>query len=104
MPGVSGELAVNTRVHSTHYFRTRGCGCIGHPAFPTPSDIGGGKFKHDSGAWRRENANLCLTVIARSEATKQSIQQQKERMDCFAALAMTFHTLRRRRPRRRAIQ
>src|SRR5664279_2492096 len=37
MPGVSGELAVNTRVHSYHHFRTRGCGCTGHPAFPTPS-------------------------------------------------------------------
>ena len=37
MPGVSGELAVNTRVHSNHHFRTRGCGCTGHPAFPTPS-------------------------------------------------------------------
>src|SRR5450756_2962266 len=36
----SGELAVNTRVHSIHYFRTRGCGCTGHPAFPTPS-LGG---------------------------------------------------------------
>ena len=40
MPGVSGELAVNTRVHSNHHFRTRGCGCTGHPAFPTPS-LGG---------------------------------------------------------------
>jgi hypothetical protein len=31
-----------------------------------------------------------LTVIARSEATKQSIAQRKERMDCFAPLAMTL--------------
>jgi len=37
MPDDSGDLAVNTRVHSNHYFRTRGCGCTGHPAFPTPS-------------------------------------------------------------------
>jgi hypothetical protein len=28
-------------------------------------------------------------VIARSEATKQSIVPHEERMDCFAALAMT---------------
>jgi hypothetical protein len=31
-------------------------------------------------------------VIARSEATKQSIRQQ-ERMDCFASLAMTVSKL-----------
>jgi len=34
MPGVSGVLVVtNARV----FFYTRGCGCVGHPAFPTPS-------------------------------------------------------------------
>jgi hypothetical protein len=30
-----------------------------------------------------------INVIARSEATKQSIARRKERMDCFASLAMT---------------
>jgi hypothetical protein len=29
------------------------------------------------------------SVIARSEATKQSISPREERMDCFASLAMT---------------
>jgi hypothetical protein len=41
----------------------------------------------NSDALRRENADLHLAVIA-SEA-KQSISPHKERMDCFAALAMT---------------
>jgi hypothetical protein len=36
MPGDSGVLVV-TRVRSTTTKCTRGCGCIGHPAFPTPS-------------------------------------------------------------------
>src|SRR5216684_1641485 len=36
MPGDSGVLVV-TRVLSTNAKCTRGCGCSGHPAFPTPS-------------------------------------------------------------------
>jgi hypothetical protein len=34
MPGDSGEPAASTPVL---FFCTGGCGCIGHPAFPTPS-------------------------------------------------------------------
>src|SRR6266849_6070844 len=41
MPGDSGVLVV-TRVRSTNTKCTRGRGCNGHPAFPTPSK--GGKF------------------------------------------------------------
>jgi hypothetical protein len=37
MPGDSGASAVNTRAHTTLPQRARGCGCTGHPAFPTPS-------------------------------------------------------------------
>src|SRR5450755_1661024 len=37
MPGDSGVLVV-TRVRSTTTKCTRGRGCSGHPAFPTPSD------------------------------------------------------------------
>src|SRR5712672_983662 len=44
---------------------------------------------HDSGASRRESANARLGVIARSEATKQSILSLRGEMDCFASLAMT---------------
>jgi hypothetical protein len=57
---------VTTLVCYLHH-RTRGCGCSGHPAFPTPSK--GDRFVHNSGALRRGNANVYLeldTVIARS--------------------------------------
>src|SRR3981189_2579068 len=42
----------------TNAKRTRGCGCHGHPAFPTPSL--GGKFINGSGAWRGENGYVRL--------------------------------------------
>src|SRR5712671_2683892 len=48
---------------------------------------------HDSGASRRESANARLGVIARSEATKQSILSSRGSMDCFASLAMTAQRL-----------
>src|SRR6201996_3458999 len=35
MPGDSGATVVTNARATTFY--TRGCGCIGHPAFPTPS-------------------------------------------------------------------
>src|SRR6266699_3969471 len=57
MPGDSGVLVV-TRVRSTNTKCTRGCGCNGHPAFPTPSL--GGRFINGSGASRGEVANVCL--------------------------------------------
>src|SRR3981081_1301509 len=59
--GDSGVLVV-TRVRSTTTKCTRGRGCNGHPAFPTPSL--GGRFINASGAWRGESANVCLVVIA----------------------------------------
>src|SRR6266702_3428313 len=59
--GDSGVLVV-TRVRSTTTKCTRGRGCNGHPAFPTPSK--GGKFINGSGASRREVANVSLVVIA----------------------------------------
>ena len=37
-----------------------------------------------------EAAFSSIAVIARSEATRQSIAQIEERMDCFAALVMTW--------------
>src|SRR5258707_10192562 len=61
MPGDSGVLVV-TRVRSTNTKCTRGRGCNGHPAFPTPSL--GERFINGSGAWRGEVANVCLDVIA----------------------------------------
>jgi hypothetical protein len=61
MPGDSGVLVV-TRVRSTTTKCTRGRGCNGHPAFPTPSL--GGRFINASGAWRGEVAHSRLDVIA----------------------------------------
>jgi hypothetical protein len=48
-----------------------GASCTRHPA--RPLYFGGGDFSKTSGASRREIANVYLIVIARSEATKQSI-------------------------------
>src|SRR5258708_18703222 len=39
---------------------TRGYGCGGHPAFPTPSVFLGEGFMHHSGASRRGNAEACM--------------------------------------------
>src|ERR1700716_4552674 len=58
--GDSGVLVV-TRVRSTTTKCTRGRGCIGHPAFPTPSK--GGRFINASGALRGEVVNARLDVI-----------------------------------------
>src|SRR6266496_3492090 len=57
--GDSGVLVV-TRVRSTNTKCTRGRGCNGHPAFPTPSL--GGSFINASGASRGEVANVRLGV------------------------------------------
>src|SRR4030088_2747164 len=65
--GDSGVLVV-TRVRSTTTKCTRGRGCNGHPAFPTPSL--GGRFINGSGASRGEAAKARLVVIA--SAAKQS--------------------------------
>ena len=67
MPGDSGGLVVtNSRV----FLPTRGCGCIGRPAFPTP--FWGRMICKTRAFSRRGNADSYLAVIARSGATKQS--------------------------------
>jgi hypothetical protein len=68
MPDVSGASAVNTPVHTPTTKRTRGCGCIGHPAFPAPSRLRG---PNDQGKTRasvlrdRESVSANPTVIVR---------------------------------------
>jgi hypothetical protein len=58
-PGVSGEPVVTCSC--AFLFRTRGCGCIAHPAFPAPSVIRGPLFRHSSGASAsRERGSLCI--------------------------------------------
>jgi len=52
---------------------------------------------HDSGASRRGVANVWVEFNVIASAAKQSISPRKERMDCFAALAMTVSN--QRRPR-----
>src|SRR6266568_6027988 len=73
-PGDSGVLVV-TRVSSTNTKCTRGRGCNGHPAFPTPSL--GGRYSNASGASRREGANVCVAVIA-SEAKQYILSLRGE--------------------------
>jgi hypothetical protein len=80
MSGDSGVLVV-TRVRSTTTKCTRGRGCNGHPAFPTPSK--GAKTQVTPRAHSVARAKSCLDVIARSAATKQSILSLR-RVDCFA--------------------
>src|SRR5688500_3232081 len=67
--------------------RTRDRVCSKHAVFPAPSDWSGQTKMQTSDAMRREKAKLYPAVIV-SEA-KQSMYRHKERMDCFAALAMT---------------
>jgi hypothetical protein len=101
MPGDPGGPVATTRVH--YHLRTRGYGCNGHPAFPTPSR--GREINATTRAPRaarsRSRIRNYSNVIA--SAAKQSIPPHKERMDCFAALAMPVsgrarHALSRHRP------
>src|SRR6266700_1826661 len=59
--------------------RTRGCGCHGHPAFPTPSLVAS-----------RGRERVFRRHCERSEAIHPSL---RGKMDCFAALAMTAGAL-----------
>src|SRR5437899_3137122 len=65
-------------------FRTRGCGRIGRPAFPAPSEFQGRDFKAKLARKARRDREAVFAVIARSdlsaaaqraksEATEQSI-------------------------------
>ena len=62
MPDVSGASAVNTRVHTYSPQRTRGCGCIGHPAFPAPSVCKGRKISGKARAQRVASARRCVWI------------------------------------------
>jgi len=101
MPGVSGEPR-GDYARVVLFFPTRGCGCIAHPAFPTPSIILGKRFMHHSGVEpSRERAGAggpsdvvvgCQTSSLRgANATRQSTLAQPRKMDCFVVslLAMT---------------
>src|SRR3977135_2739523 len=57
--GCSGGPVVTTLVCVTTLC-ARGCGCSGHPAFPTPSL--GERFMHNLGASARESVNSYLEL------------------------------------------
>src|ERR1700738_1831526 len=81
MPGDSGVLVV-TRVRSTTTKCTRGRGCSGHPAFPTPSVSRAERFWQSPGRVAPRDAQACLlhgscvynwvTSLRGALATKQS--------------------------------
>src|SRR5258705_13798838 len=98
MPGYSGVPVVTTLVCFVS-FRTRGRGCIGHPAFPAPSVVKSGETvfaRLGPIAPREREVVFGVAVIARSdlsavaqrakaEATKQStLLPAALTMDCFA--------------------
>jgi hypothetical protein len=101
MPGCSDCTCMLVCACYVH-FCTRDRGCSKHPAFPAPSSYGRNDLQ-SPGETRRGNAEVCLCIVIASGA-KQSISPRKERMDCFASLAMTIsrHALKSRgamRPR-----
>jgi hypothetical protein len=71
MPGETGATVVtNSRVF---YFPREAAGALKHPAFPTPS-LGRSIHVQLGRNASRGCEGVCLDVIARSEATKQSMQ------------------------------
>src|ERR1700722_18980767 len=76
MPDVSGASAVNTRVHTPTTKRTRGCGCIGHPAFPAPSDL-------QKAGNSRSNLAQTRGEIAMSRPRKEDVASAKGRRVTF---------------------
>jgi hypothetical protein len=86
-------------VRPSTIFAHAAIGRIGRPAFPAPSFRKGrdvdGKTSRET---RGEIAELCSAVIARSEATKQSVLSLRGKLDRFAVLAMTLLELVRASP------
>ncbi len=86
MPDVSGVTVVtNARV----YYTTRAAAdapSVRHSL--RPLNGGQGNLRTNLGRNAPRDREAVSSVIARSEATKQSISPRKERLDCFASLAM----------------
>jgi hypothetical protein len=77
---------VNTRVLSTFAHEAAGAAGTRH----SPRPLLGREINAQPGRIAPRDLYACLEiVIARSEATKQSILSLRREMDCFAALAMT---------------
>src|SRR6266446_2199401 len=74
-----------------YLFRTRGCGCIGRPAFPAPSVIREAKrFLQNSGeiAPRDRGVVFGVAVIARSEATPTVIASEAKQSTARTTVTM----------------
>src|SRR5271167_4094814 len=69
MPDVSGASTVNTRVHTKTTKRTRGCGCIGHPAFPAPSDLQMAQSFRKTRTHRAARSLWCVLSLPRPALT-----------------------------------
>src|SRR5579862_6341820 len=82
MPDCFGATVVTNSYVSLFY--TRGCGCVGHPAFPTP--FGAERKFHNSGRSCRGEAEVCLIALLRgADATNQS-----SLLSWFASLALAM--------------
>src|SRR5215216_1265250 len=72
--------------------RTRDRGCSKHPVFPAPSDKEGGKLSSKpraiSAARMRNYIHPSLRAQRSNPCRGTKKARHKERMDCFAALAM----------------
>src|SRR5258706_4890204 len=62
---------------------TRGYGCIGHPAFPAPSDFLGERFLQSSGASRRGNAKVCVKFEPRHCEEQSDASRRCERSEAI---------------------
>src|SRR3954469_24879188 len=88
MPDDSGEPVVTTSC-ALLPFRTRDCGCIERPAFPTPSLLGG-TVMHNSGAFARREGGGGSQPSSRGAKRRSDPHFLLCEMDCFAPLAMTL--------------
>jgi len=80
MPDVSGASAVNTRVLTHSPQRTRGCGCIGHPAFPVPSVHEGDESSGNPRAHpRREIVDACHTRLHVTQGCHSGTREARAR-------------------------
>ena len=89
MPDVSGASAVNTRVHTKTTKRTRGCGCIVHPAFPAPSDFRMAQSFRKTRTHRAARTWWCVFRHCEERSDEAIHSFFRGAMDCFASLAMT---------------
>src|SRR5258706_15016716 len=87
MPGVSGVTVVTTLVRV--FCCARGCGCIGHPAFPAPSIVRSGEtvFAKLGRIAPRDRGGA--TSLRGATRRSNPFFHLRGAMDCFAALAMT---------------